>query len=212
MKGAQPWFAGEADGAAKRHAPATQRNRDAIAEVLRRELPEDGLVLEIASGSGEHAIYFAEQFPRHIWQPSDPDPVALASISAWIAEAALPNVLPPIELDASFPHWPVEQAEAILCINMIHISPWQSAEGPFAGASRLLPADAPLVLYGPYFEADVKTAPSNLAFDASLRARNPAWGIRDLAAVDRLAQRHGFVRARRVAMPANNLTLVYRRG
>lgn len=196
----------------KQHAPAAARNREPITAVLAQELPASGLVLELASGTGEHAVHFAAAFPAIVWQPSDPDSAARASIAAWRAEAGLPNLMDPIALDAAAPDWPIARADAMVCINMIHISPWQSAEGLFAGASRLLPADAPLVLYGPYFEADVKTAPSNLAFDASLRARNPAWGIRDLAAVDRLAQRHGFVRARRVAMPANNLTLVYRRG
>ena len=211
MKGAQPWFAGEADGATKRHAPATLRNRDAIAEVLRRELPEDGLVLEIASGSGEHAIYFAEQFPRHIWQPSDPDPVALASISVWMAEAARPNALPPLELDAASPHWPLERAGAILCINMAHISPWAATLGLLEGATRLLDKDAPLILYGPFLKSDIETAPSNLAFDQQLRSRDRAFGIRSVEDIDLAARERGIVRMALYPMPANNMMLVYRR-
>jgi len=210
MKGPQPWFAGEADGAAKRHAPATLRNRDAIADILQQALPEAGLVLEIASGSGEHAIYFAERFPALTWQPSDPDPVAVASVSAWAAEAALPNIQPPLALDASSPQWPIEQADAILCINMTHISPWEATLGLLDGAARLLGTGAPLILYGPFLKEDIETAPSNLAFDAQLRQRNPAYGIRAVEDIDSEAERRGIKRAACHIMPANNLTLVYR--
>lgn len=198
--------------AMKQHAPATLRNREAIAEVLARELAGSASVLEIASGTGEHAVYFAECFPGIDWQPSDPDRDALASIIAYRSEYAGTNLLWPLMLDARDPDgWEVRAAEAIVCINMVHISPWEATEGLFAGAARLLGAKGlPLILYGPYFEDGVETAPSNLAFDESLRERNAQWGIRRLEAMDELAARHGFARSARHAMPANNLTLVYR--
>ena len=202
------------DGGAgdKRHAPATLRNRDAIAEVLRDWLPPSGTVLEVASGSGEHAIHFAGAFPGLDWQPSDPDADALISIAAWSAEAGLSNICPPLMLDATAHDWPVMAADALLCINMVHISPWEATLGLFAGAVRLLAPGASLILYGPYIEADVPTAESNLAFDASLRDRNPEWGLRDTAAVERAAVDAGFAFAERRAMPANNLMLLFRRG
>lgn len=198
----------------RRHAPAALRNREPIAEVLRRELPMNGLVLEIASGSGEHAVHFAEQFPALEWQPSDPDPQALASIAAYRDERAQANLRLPVALDASDPkNWIVANADAILCINMTHISPWSATEGLFRGAERVLSEPHnPLILYGPYLETDIETTPSNLAFDESLRARNSQWGIRDLGKVDALAQSCGFARKARLAMPANNLMLVYRKG
>ena len=195
----------------KRHAPAAARNREPIAAVLAEELPAAGLVLEVASGSGEHAIHFAEAFPTLTWQPSDPDPAARASISAWREEAGLANLLPPLDLDAAGADWPIERADALLCINMTHISPQRATEGLIAGAARLLPDEAPLIVYGPYLEDGIETAPSNLEFDASLRARNAEWGLRQVLWLDELASRHDFARTRRVAMPANNLTLVYRR-
>lgn len=195
----------------KRHAPATLRNREPIARILADELPPHGVLLEIASGTGEHAGFFARLFPGLHWQPSDPDPAALASIEAWRAAEGLANLAPPLVLDAAGAHWPIDAADAMLCVNMIHISPWEATEGLFAGAARLLPPGAPLVLYGPFLESDVETAPSNLAFDADLRARDARWGLRDLARVDHLADGAGFSRTRRVAMPANNLSLVYRR-
>lgn len=198
---------------ARRHAPATLRNRDAIAAVLAQELPAEGLVLEVASGSGEHVVAFAERFPALTWQPSDADPLGLASIAAWSAEAGHANLLPPILIDAAAPSgWPIDRADAMLCINMVHIAPWSAAEGLFAGAARLLPPAAPLILYGPFIEDGVETAGSNVEFDASLRARDPAWGLRHVAALDALAKAAGFTRTRRTTMPANNLTLVWRRG
>lgn len=197
---------------AKRESPAAQRNRAPIAEVLADELPETGLVLEIASGTGEHAIHFAERFPDLQWQPSDPQPEARASIEAYREEKLPANLRPPLMLDASAADWPLDAADAITCINMVHISPWDATEGLFAGAARILGTGAPLVLYGPYREEDVETAPSNLAFDESLKSRDPRWGLRDVADVDALAAHHGFSRKRRVAMPANNLILVYRKG
>jgi hypothetical protein len=195
----------------KRHAPATGRNREPIAAVLTEELPEAGLVLEVASGSGEHAVHFAGTYPYLVWQPSDPDPAARASIAEWKAEAGLPNLRAPFALDAAEADWPGDCAAAIVCINMAHISPQAATEGLFAHAPLLLPHGGPLVLYGPFLEQDVETAPSNLAFDADLRARDPAWGLREGAWLDRLGHAVGLERTRRVAMPANNLTLVYRR-
>lgn len=197
----------------KRHAPATLRNREAIVAVLRGELPESGTVLEIASGSGEHAVFFAEHFPGNQWQPSDVEADALASIRAYCAEYSGTNLLDPVQLDAQASGaWKVpREIAAILCINMVHISPWSATEGLFAGAAQILRGkDLPLILYGPYFEQGVETAASNLAFDQSLRSRNRQWGIRHVGDVDGLAERHGFVRSARHAMPANNLMLVYR--
>ncbi len=195
----------------KQTAPAAARNREPIAAVLREELPERGLVLEIAAGTGEHAVHFAEAFPGLEWQPTDPDAAARASIAAWREEAGLPNLRAPLALDAASPDWPLSTADAIVCINMIHISPWASAEGLFAGAGRLLGQGAPLVLYGPYLEDAVETAPSNLAFDQWLKDKDARFGIRRIEDVDALAARHGFARARRVEMPANNLALTYRK-
>lgn len=207
----KPWLSADRGSGEKRHAPATLRNRDTIAAVLVDWLPASGMVLEIASGSGEHAIHFAAAFPALTWQPSDPDPDALASIAAWSVEATAANILPPLQLDAAAPDWPVARAAAILCINMVHISPWEATLGLFAGAARLLSPGVPLILYGPYVEADVPTAESNRTFDASLRARNPAWGLRDTAAVAAAAEQAGFGLAARRAMPANNLMLLFRR-
>jgi SAM-dependent methyltransferase len=195
----------------KRHAPAAGRNREPIASVLTEELPITGLVLEVASGTGEHAVHFARTFPRLDWQPSDPDPDALESIAAWREEAGLANLRVPVLLDASAGDWPVARAEAVVCINMAHISPVAATEGLLAGAARLLAPGAPLILYGPYFDAEVETAPSNLAFDLDLKARHREWGLRAVEWLDALAASHGFARTRRVVMPANNLTLIYRR-
>ncbi|MFC4256367.1 DUF938 domain-containing protein [Altererythrobacter xixiisoli] len=196
----------------KGHAPATDRNREPIAAILTEELPDSGQILEVASGTGEHAVHFARSFPHLAWQPSDPDAGALASIAAWREEADLPNLLPPLLLNAAAAEWPVQAADAVVCINMVHISPWAASIGLFRGAAALLPAGAPLVLYGPYLEAEVETVPSNRAFDRSLKDRNREWGLRDLADMDRLAAGHGLRRTRRVEMPANNLMLVYRKG
>ena len=194
----------------KAHAPATARNRDAILALLRNVLPASGLVLEIASGTGEHVRYFAEMLPGLEWQPSDPESQALASIAAWTEGD--PNIRTPLPLDAAAADWPVARADAILCINMVHISPWAATDGLFAGASRLLNAGAPLFLYGPYRRAGVPTAPSNEAFDASLKARNREWGLRRLEDVADLAAGHRFRLDRVVEMPANNLSLVFRHG
>jgi len=195
----------------RRFAPATERNREPILAVLRDELPERGLVLEVASGTGEHAVYFARALPGVVWQPSDPSPDALRSIAAWSAAAVLDNVLPPIALDAAASVWPIERADALVCVNMVHISPWTATEGLMQGAGRLLGAGAPLCLYGPYRRAGCETAPSNAAFDRDLRSRNPDWGLRDLEAVVILAEAQGLGLERVVEMPANNLTVVFRK-
>ncbi len=196
----------------KQHAPATLRNREPIAEVLAHELPASGSVLEIAAGTGEHAVFFAEHFPALAWQPTDPSAEALASIAAYREDYAGTNLAAPLLLDAAAPeNWPVTAADAIVCINMVHISPWQATEGLMAGAARLLGATGgPLILYGPYIEAGVETVPSNLEFDASLKARNPLWGLREAEDVDWLAAQNGLARSARYALPANNIILVYR--
>lgn len=203
----EPWIPAEAGVEARRHAPATLRNRMTIADTLRGVLPLSGSVLEVASGSGEHAAYFAGEFPALDWQPSDPDADARVSIAAWCE--GIENVLPPLEIDAAAAIWPVDGADAVLCINMVHISPWEATLGLMAGAARLLPAGAPLILYGPFLQYDVPTAESNLAFDESLRARDPRWGIRSVDAVREAAA--GFVLEQTIPMPANNLLLVFRR-
>jgi SAM-dependent methyltransferase len=192
----------------RRQAPAAARNRDPILDVLRPHLPSRGLVLEVASGSGEHTAHFAQALPETTFQPSDPDPAARASIDAW--SQGLANVRPALTLDAAADSWPVGRADAIVCINMIHIAPWAAAVGLIRGAARLLPPDGTLFLYGPYLRHGVPTAPSNAAFDCDLRARNPAWGLRDLDAVSTLAAAHGFSAPHIVEMPANNLSLVFR--
>ena len=195
----------------KRHAPAAERNAVPIAEVLERELPVSGLVLEIASGTGQHAVFMARRFPDLDWQPSDRDPETLASIDAYAEEAGLENLRPAADFDAIGSEPPVEAAAAVLCINMVHISPWEATKGLFAHASQVLTAGSPLILYGPYLEDEVETVPSNLAFDRSLKARDSRWGLRRVAAIDDLASVNGFRRTARHTMPANNLVLVYRR-
>ncbi len=191
-------------------APAAARNRDVILDVLRPLLPASGLVLEIASGTGEHVAHFAHATPHLTWQPSDPMPQARASIAAWAAEAGLATIRPPLALDASSPDWPLAQADAILCINMIHISPWEATQGLMRGAGALLPPGGRLFLYGPYRRAGVPTAPSNEAFDADLRRRDPRWGLRDLEAVAACAAAHGIALEQMVEMPANNLLVIFR--
>jgi len=195
-----------------RVSPSTARNKGPILEVLKRCLPASGLVLEIAAGAGEHAVHNAAALPRLQWRPTDPDPVALASIAAWRDHAGLPNLLEPLQLDAADPDsWPVDRADAMVNINMIHISPWAASQGLMTGAGRVLPKGGTLFLYGPFIEPGVETAPSNDAFDLSLRSRNPAWGIRRLEEVTALAAEHGLALSERIAMPANNLSLVFRR-
>ncbi|MCA0301775.1 MAG: class I SAM-dependent methyltransferase [Proteobacteria bacterium] len=195
----------------KREAPAAARNRQPILEVLRTRLPDRGLVLEVASGTGEHAVHFAAALPGLVFQPSDPDAAARASIDAWGTDSGLPNLRPALALDASAAGWPIAAADAVLCCNMIHISPWASTVGLVGGAARVLPSGGLLYLYGPYRRGGRHTAPSNEAFDADLRRRNPAWGVRDLEAVAALATEAGFDPPEVVEMPANNLSVVFRR-
>jgi hypothetical protein len=209
--GPRPFVIEPEGGDPRRSAPHVVRNAAPIAGVLRTVLPARGLVLEVASGTGEHALHFARAFPTLTWQPSDPDPAALGSIEAWRNGADLPNLLPPIELDARRPDWPIDAADAILCINMVHISPWAASLGLLDGAARLLGEHAPLILYGAYRRAGVPTAESNEAFDRSLRARDPEWGLRQLEDVAAEAARRGLDLERVVEMPANNLTVVFRR-
>ena len=193
----------------RRHAPATLRNRDPILAELRGLLPPAGLVLEVASGTGEHCAHFAAALPALAWQPTDLDPENRASIAAWCE--GLANVRPALAMDAATLPWPLDDVAAVVCINMIHIAPWAAAEGLFAGASRILPPGAPLILYGPYRQAGVPTAPSNEEFDESLRARDPAWGLRALEDVAALAARSGFGAPSVTPMPANNLVVTFRR-
>ena len=183
------------DGA--RTSPSTARNRRPILEVLRPRLPDRARVLEVASGAGEHAVFLSAGLPGVSWHPSDCDAEALASIEAWRAAAGPANLAPPIRLDA------------VVCINMVHISPWAASEGLMAGAARVLAPGGRLFLYGPYIEPGVATAPSNLAFDASLKSRDAAWGLRDLGDIRALAAAHGLAFAERIAMPANNLIAVF---
>jgi SAM-dependent methyltransferase len=192
--------------------PHVARNREPIRDVLRRVLPRAGLVLEVASGSGEHVAYFAKELPALTWQPTDPDSAALASIAAHCAAAGAPNLLPPLRLDVMSEQWPVECADAVLCINMVHISPWAATEGLIAGAERVLRADGILYLYGPYKIGGRHIAPTNQDFDDRLRGQNPAWGIRDLGDITELAGRHNLALAETVAMPANNFSAIFRRG
>lgn len=208
MSGSSRFYEDSADGPL-RSAPAALRNREPIAEVLRHWLPGRGLVLEVASGTGEHAVHFARAFPGLDWQPSDADPTALDSIAAWRAASALPNLRPPLTLDAAAPSWPIDQADALLNINMVHISPWASALGLLDGARRLLRPGAPLILYGPWLRSDVEAAPSNLAFDADLRQRDAEWGLRDVDLFAAEASQRGLSLAETRVMPANNLMLKF---
>jgi len=192
-------------------APAAERNAAPILEVLRGALPAHGTVLEIASGTGQHAAYFAAALPGITWQPSDADARARASISAWRAHTGLANLREPLDLDVCREPWPIDAMDAIVCINMIHIAPWEAAQALMKGAGARVASGGVLVLYGPYRRSGAHTAPSNEAFDADLRARNPAWGVRDMEAIETLAQAQGFVCEARVAMPANNFSVVFRK-
>ncbi len=195
----------------RREAPAAQRNRQPIFEVLKLRLPPHGLVLEIASGSGEHVVHFAAALPVLDFQPSDPDADARASIDDWVRTLGLGNVRPALAIDVTTKRWPVDRADAILCANMIHIAPWEASVGLIAGAARTLASGGVLFLYGPYRRGGRHTAPSNEAFDRDLRRRNPAWGVRDLEAVVELAAERGFGPPEIVEMPANNLSLILKR-
>ncbi|HEV2080205.1 MAG TPA: DUF938 domain-containing protein [Allosphingosinicella sp.] len=194
-----------------RRSAAVARNTAPIVDVLRGILPDSGVVLEVASGTGEHALAFSRAFPHLLFQPSDPDLDALASIEAWREAEGPGNLLAPVRLDASAARWPIEEAQAVICINMVHISPWAATVGLLSGAGRVLESGAPLYLYGPYRQQDVETAPSNEDFDRSLKARNPEWGLRQLEDVVAEAERHGLALDAVVPMPANNLSVVFRR-
>lgn len=194
----------------KLRSPAAERNAGPIGDILCKWLPPGGLVLEVASGSGEHALAFARRFPQLCWQPSDPDPAALASIETWRAEDGLANLLPPLRLDVAAHEWPVAAADAVLSINMVHISPWEASLGLLDGAARLLPPGGPLILYGPWIVEGQETAPSNLLFDADLRRRNASWGLRRVAAFAEEAAKRGLGLEAERAMPANNRMLLFR--
>jgi len=195
----------------RRHAPATLRNREPILAELRRLLPAPAFVLEVASGTGEHAAFFGPRLPHLTWQPTDFDPEALPGIDAWAADAAATNVLPALRLDASSDAWPVDRADAVMSSNLIHIAPPAAGEGLLRGTARVLPAGGLLILYGPFREGGRHTAPSNERFDADLRARDPSWGVRDLDEVANAARAHGLEHEETVRMPANNLLVVFRR-
>jgi hypothetical protein len=197
--------------ATSRDHPASERNKQPIADVLAGVLPAAGLVFEVASGTGVHALHFARAIPKLDWQPSEGDADLVALLAGRIADAALPNLRAPLSFDVHEPRAPLERADAVVCINMIHVAPWPACEALLRHASALLAPAAPLVLYGPFKRDGVHTAPSNAEFDASLRARNAAWGVRDLTDVDGLARGHGFTLALTVAMPANNLSVIWRR-
>ena len=195
----------------RRFAPSAERNSDPILAVLRRVLPAAGLVLEIASGTGQHVVHFARGLPALTWQPTDADPASRESVRAWVSSASIDNVRAPIALDVCERPWPIAEADAVLCINMIHIAPPAATTGLLAGASDILTPGGVLVLYGPYRRFGRHTAPSNEQFDAELRARNPDWGVRDMEAVLASAADNGFALDEIVEMPANNFAVVLRR-
>lgn len=234
MMGQERFYEAPASGA-RRSAPAALRNREPIAEVLEDWLPASGLVLEIASGSGEHGAYFAERFRALEWQPSDIHPDALSSIAAWRDESGLPNLKAPIAIDAASSDWPIDRAQAVLSIkipsdscdgsevaensaffdavlnlNMVHISPWNAALGLISGAARILKRGGALIVYGPWLQSGVETAPSNLAFDQQLRQRDAEWGLRRVEDFEAAASERGFRLEQTRAMPANNLMLLFR--
>ena len=194
----------------KKHAPATQRNKTPILNVLKDILPDNGQFLEIASGTGEHCVYFAGHFPSLTFHPSDIDPAALESIDAHARETDLDNIRPAIALDASTPElWPVKDIDIIICINMIHIAQWEATTGLFKGAGAVLNDDGKLITYGPYFDSAVETAPTNASFHRSLKARDKRWGLRDLKDIQSIAEEHNFSFEHKIAMPANNDILVF---
>ena len=192
-------------------SPAAARNAVPIAELLKRVLPPSGLVLEIASGSGEHAAHFARALPALVWQPSDPDEAARRSIVAHASAAGLANIRPPLAIDVTRQPWPVTRVDAVVAINMIHIAPWDATIGLMAGVEATLAEGGVLYLYGPFREDGAHTASSNAAFDDSLRAMNTSWGIRDIEAVAAAGRTHDLHLAERIAMPANNLSLIFHR-
>lgn len=205
------FYEGPAGENARRSAPAALRNREPIADVLREWLPENGLVLEVASGTGEHASYFAEAFPNLQWQPSDMHSGALASIEAWREGSGAANIRAPVVIDASRPtDWPIDRADAVLNVNMAHISPWAASLGLIAGSAGILRSGNPMILYGPWLKDDMETVASNLAFDADLKARDPEWGLRRVEDFAAEADAKGFDLIETRRMPANNLMLLFR--
>lgn len=192
-------------------SPAVERNKAPILSVLERVLPKKGLVLEVASGSGQHVVCFADAFPGLRWQPSDPNPACRASIAAWVAPAGVANVAEPLDLDVRSLPWPVPLLDAIVCINLVHISPWSATTALFRGAKRALRDEGVLYLYGPYFVRGKPAAPSNEAFDRSLREQNPEWGVRELDDVIHVATQEEFAVVETIEMPANNLSVVLRK-
>lgn len=193
------------------NAPAAERNRGPIADALAAHLPARGVVLEVASGTGQHLVFFAGKFAQLTWQATDVDLEKLAGISARIDEAGQPNLLAPLQLDVASTVWPVSSADALVCINLLHISPWGCCGGLFAGAARTLSADGLAYVYGPFNVDGRYTSEGNAAFDASLRERDAALGLRDVTDVEQLADAHGFNPVARICMPANNLSLVFRK-
>lgn len=192
-------------------SPSAERNKEPIAAVLKAVLPGSGCVLEVSSGTGQHVVYFAAAMPHLTWQPSEAADETLTSISRWLEDAARDNVRPPVRLDVTERPWPVKTADAVVCLNMIHIAPWRAAEALIGGAGGILAPGAPLVLYGPFRRGGIHTAESNAAFDQQLQKQNPEWGVRDLEDVAAFAAKCGFGPAEVVAMPANNLTVIFRR-
>jgi SAM-dependent methyltransferase len=205
------WQIGERLTDGRWFAPAAERNQAPILEVLARELPQSGLVLEIASGTGQHIARFAQALPKLSWQPSDPDAAFRRSISLWLDFEQLANVSLPLALDVRLSPWPIAAADAIICINMVHVAPWAATPALFEGARQVLARDSLLFLYGPFRRGGQHTAPSNAQFDADLRAHDPEWGLRDVEALAAVANDSGFVLANEVAMPANNLSLIFRK-
>lgn len=192
-------------------SPAAERNKAPILEAIRARLPATGVVVEIASGTGQHIVHFAREVPALIWQPTDADDELRAAATERIRVAQLGNIRVPVRLDVLAPEWPPVEPSAIICINMIHVAPWSATLGLMTGAARLLRPGGPLFLYGPYKRGGHHTAPSNESFDASLRARNPEWGVRDLDDVQQCAAERGLALVEVLEMPANNLTVVFER-
>lgn len=206
-----PFFDPSQQASGRLHAAAADRNREPILEVLRRVLPPAGHVLEIASGTGQHVAFFAQALPDLRWQPSDPSPEHLQSIRAWASVSGANNIASPVTIDVETWPWPVTYADAILNINMVHISPWSATEALFRGAARLLSWSGVLFLYGPFKRDGQHTAQSNQHFDDRLRGEDPRWGVRDLGDVQYVAASEGFLPPEIVPMPANNLSLIFRR-
>ena len=204
------WRISENLGDGRCSAPAAERNRGPILDVLKRALPPQGLVLEIGSGTGQHAVYFAKFLPRLIWQPSDADPEYRRSVSAWIRHEGVTNAREPVALEVRQHPWPIATADAIVCINVVHVSPWAATLALLEGARTVLAENGVLFLYGPYRRRGRATAPSNEKFDADLRAHDPQWGLREVEDVAEAAARAGFALREAIEMPANNLSLVFR--